>query len=68
MSGSDMSELALSVDSQPLGDDTERYEEAIAEYKAASKRFKQIRSKVSKRPRIFKDRPRRRGEKRKADE
>ncbi|QPC78258.1 hypothetical protein HYE68_009010 [Fusarium pseudograminearum] len=40
MSGSDMSELALSVDSQPLGDDEERYEEAIAEYKAASKRYK----------------------------
>ncbi|EKJ75791.1 hypothetical protein FPSE_03971 [Fusarium pseudograminearum CS3096] len=39
-SGSDMSELALSVDSQPMGDDTERYEEAIAEYKAASKRYK----------------------------
>lgn len=40
MSGSDMSELALSVDSQPLSDDMERYEEAIAEYKAASKRYK----------------------------
>ncbi|KAF5234144.1 hypothetical protein FAUST_7795 [Fusarium austroamericanum] len=68
MSGSDMSELALSVDSQPLSDDMERYEEAIAEYKAASKRYKQIRSKVSKRPRVFKDRPRLRGEKRKAEE
>jgi hypothetical protein len=39
-SGSDMSDLALSVDSQPMSDDTEAYEEAIAEYKLASKRYR----------------------------
>jgi hypothetical protein len=40
LSDSDMSELALSVDSQPLSDDTQTYKEAVAGYKAASKRFK----------------------------
>ncbi|KAJ4021322.1 hypothetical protein NW752_004329 [Fusarium irregulare] len=35
---SDVSELALSVDSQPLSDDTEAYKEAVAEYQLASKR------------------------------
>jgi hypothetical protein len=39
LSASDMSELALSVDSKSLSDDTETYKEAVAEYKAASKRY-----------------------------
>jgi hypothetical protein len=38
LSGSDVSELALSVDSQPLSDDIEAYKEAVAEYQLASKR------------------------------
>jgi len=38
MSDSDVSELALSVDSQPLSDDTDAYKEAVAEYQLASKR------------------------------
>jgi hypothetical protein len=37
-SDSDISELALSVDSQPLSDDTEAYKEAVAGYQLASKR------------------------------
>lgn len=35
---SEISELALSVDSQPLSDDTEAYKEAVTEYQLASKR------------------------------
>ncbi|KAG8349976.1 hypothetical protein FVEN_g11808 [Fusarium venenatum] len=65
-SGSDMSGLALSVDSQPLSDDTEAYEEAIAEYKLASKRYRHASPRTSKRPRVYKDLPRRRGGKREA--
>ncbi|RGP72414.1 hypothetical protein FLONG3_6810 [Fusarium longipes] len=40
LSDSDISELAISVDSKPLSDNTEAYKEAVAEYKAASKRYK----------------------------
>ncbi|RFN43566.1 hypothetical protein FIE12Z_12198 [Fusarium flagelliforme] len=38
LSDSDVSELALSVDSQPLIEDTDAYKEAVAEYQLASKR------------------------------
>ncbi|OBS20489.1 hypothetical protein FPOA_06857 [Fusarium poae] len=67
-SGSDMSDLALSVDSQPMSDDTEAYEEAIAEYKLASKRYRHASPRSSKRPRVYKDLPRLRGGKREAED
>ncbi|KAJ4114810.1 hypothetical protein NW768_011364 [Fusarium equiseti] len=65
---SDISELALSVDSQPLSDDTEAYKEAVAEYQLASKRSICDGDAASKRPRTCKDaRKRSRGEKKKAE-
>ncbi|KAL4724666.1 hypothetical protein ACLX1H_008108 [Fusarium chlamydosporum] len=56
LSDSDISELALSVDSQSESVDTETYKEAIAGYRAASKRSKNVDPKTStKRPRVYKD-------------
>ncbi|CAG7562696.1 unnamed protein product [Fusarium equiseti] len=65
---SEISELALSVDSQPLSDDTDAYKEAVAEYQLASKRSICGGDVASKRPRIcIGTRKRSRGEKKRAD-
>ncbi|KAH7182470.1 uncharacterized protein B0J16DRAFT_373096 [Fusarium flagelliforme] len=67
-SDSDISELALSVDSQPLSDDTDAYKEAVAEYQLASKRSICGGDVASKRPRTCRGaRKRPRGEKQKAE-